>query len=59
MITDKIDPKNPTEVLSEDTKTELTEQELAKASGGMHFTKTVDKASPNLFLNCATGPSPK
>ena len=35
MSTDSIDPnKNPTEVPPKDTKTELTEEELAKVSGG-------------------------
>ena len=38
MSTDKIDPKNPTEVLPKDAKTELTEVELAKVSGGVTFT---------------------
>ena len=60
MSTDKSDPKNPTEVLPKDAKTELTEQELAKASGGFHITKKVDVASPNFFLNSTTtGSSPK
>jgi bacteriocin-like protein len=35
MSADKIDPnKNPTEVPPKDAKTELTEEELAKVSGG-------------------------
>ena len=35
MSTDKIDPnKNPTEVPPKDVKTELTEEELKKVSGG-------------------------
>jgi type VI protein secretion system component Hcp len=35
---------------------ELSEQQLDNVAGGdIHITKTVDKASPNLFLNCCTG----
>jgi type VI protein secretion system component Hcp len=35
---------------------ELSEQQLDHVAGGdMHITKTVDKASPNLFLHCCTG----
>jgi type VI protein secretion system component Hcp len=41
------------------SKDELSEQQLDKASGGIHFTKTVDKASATLFINCAPGPSHK
>ena len=36
MSTDNIDPnKNPTEVPPKDAKTELSEEELAKVSGGV------------------------
>jgi type VI protein secretion system component Hcp len=52
-------PENKEKAEQKVSKDELSEQELAKASGGFQFTKTVDKASPNLFLNCATGPSHK
>ena len=34
---------------------ELSEQQLDHAAGGVHFTKTVDQASPNLFAQCCTG----
>jgi bacteriocin-like protein len=51
MSTDKIDSnKKPTEVSAKDAKTELTEEELAKVSGG-----TIDKASVKFFQNCASG----
>jgi bacteriocin-like protein len=43
MNTDKIDPNNnPAEVPPKDAKTELTEEELAKVSGG-------------ILKNCCTG----
>jgi type VI protein secretion system component Hcp len=34
---------------------ELSEQQLDSAVGGVHLTKTVDQASPNLFTRCCTG----
>ena len=34
---------------------ELSEQQLDHVAGGIHFTKTVDQASPNLFAKCCTG----
>ena len=34
---------------------ELSEQQLDHAAGGVHFTKSVDQASPNLFVGCCTG----
>jgi len=58
-----IDPsKKETTISSADNtetkiaKDELNEEQLAKASGGdLHFTKVVDKSSPNLFAAAATG----
>ena len=44
---DKIDPNtNPAEVPPKDTKTEMTEEELAKVSGG---------GKPNLYQATCTG----
>ena len=35
---------------------ELSEQQLNHVAGGdIHITKTVDQASPNLFVHCCTG----
>jgi len=35
---------------------ELSDKELDGVTGGdMHFTKTVDQSSPNLFTACCTG----
>lgn len=35
---------------------ELNERQLDIVAGGdIHFTKTTDQASPNLFLSCCTG----
>jgi hypothetical protein len=47
MSTDKVDPKNPTEVLPKDATTELTEEELAKASAGEGVTFTYGKLQVN------------
>jgi type VI protein secretion system component Hcp len=61
MNTDNIDPSNKDATISSAdnaetkiAKDELSEELLAKASGGT-ITKTVDKSSPVLFQNCATG----
>jgi hypothetical protein len=37
MSTNKIDPKNPTEVPPKDAKTELTEEGLSKVTGGTNW----------------------
>ncbi|RXH58588.1 hypothetical protein [Granulicella sibirica] len=53
--------------MSEITKTgaahegELTDEQLETVTGGQrdfHFTKTVDNASPNLYLGTAPAPPP-
>jgi type VI protein secretion system component Hcp len=46
-------PENKDKAEQKVSKDELSEEQLAKASGGI--TKTVDSASPKLFQNCATG----
>ena len=34
---------------------ELTEEEMAEVQAGISFTKWVDKSSPVLFYDCASG----
>ena len=52
-------PENKDKGEQKVSKDELSEQELEKASGGLHVTKSIDHASPKLLLNSASGQSHK
>jgi type VI protein secretion system component Hcp len=59
MSTRKTETGKPAAPLAVETEGELTDGALEKVSGGdIHFTKVIDKSSPNLFLN-ATSPAKK
>lgn len=48
--------KTVTKPTKQNEKNELSAQQLDAVSGGdIHFTKVVDKSSPNLFVACCTG----
>jgi type VI protein secretion system component Hcp len=52
-------PENKENAEPKISKDELSEKELEKASGGIHITKSIDKASPLLFTEACSGPPSK
>jgi type VI protein secretion system component Hcp len=66
MSTRKTETGKPAAPLAVETKDELTDGALENVSGGdrgvalqdIHFTKVIDKSSPNLFVD-ATSPAKK
>jgi type VI protein secretion system component Hcp len=56
MTTAKNENGKPAVPFAVEARDELTDCALEKVSGGdIHFTKAVDKSSPVLFQQCATG----